>query len=523
MNVITRLVTSLARRLRCEQAIAMPVAVMILSVMALLGVAAAASAISATRVSGRDRSSARALAAADAGIDATRGRLNAHVAGIEKDYCVFLEDGKVAYRGPFVGGVPPVTLPEFAWCAPANTDSLDDGGQHTWAERDVVSTGSTGGVDRRVLSTIRTPLLTEWFARYTVIGIDGIDMYDESTIETGGVPITDPVTGEDVMRGAVSKEYIKLWGGADLNHTADLPVGESVFKENPPDGTDPDNERGSFPDFDREVTLPSPWLKTDRDDLMEVEETPGEDPPTWVDSWTNNDNGPYELNLRPLENPGPSPSPCVRTTGTGTIICDWDPVTRRLEMWGGVNDQISLNFTYGAFSFCDIDITGNAAIMISRLEGDPPAKFLIDSPDQCQLEAEEAGCTSDCRPDGNYEITINTPTPVPDHVPANQFIVAGSDNSTTTLKISGSGINHATIYAPQTAVTLDGFNLKGAVAGKTVVLKGTGACFTTLCSSSVTTHEGIPDVQYAATKLFASRSWAECTAVPTGSAPDSGC
>ncbi len=512
MNVIAHLFTSLARRLRCEQAIAMPVTVMILSVMALLGVAAAASAISATRVSGRDRSAARALAAADAGIDTTRGRLNVHNFGAEEGKCVFRNTD-----GELEGGDIPVA---GGWCD-ADDDSLDDGvgvelqmsdartiglhNQRIYSERDVVSTGSAGGVDRRVFSTIRTPLLTEWFARYTVIGVDGIDLRRASNIDAGGVPYT----GDDAILGAVSNQHIKLWDNADLDHVATLPASKSVWMETGP----PANTR-DVTEPDTVGTLPE--LVADRKTLMEVEVevNPGE----WErkNSWINdyNDNGPYVANVHPLEYPFAVGDPCMVVVKP--ITCTWDPDTRKLVLHSSNDNPAILNFGPGSFSFCDVDITGLARIAIHRQLGDPPTKFFIDSPEQCERE-------TGTKPDGNYDIDLDVAGVHPDQVPGIQFIVAGSEvGDATTLNLRGSGIG--TIYAPKTAVTLESFRLNGAVAGKTVVMKGASGCSGDLnCSSSVTTHEGIPDVARVETKLFASRSWAECTAVPPTSVPDSGC
>jgi Tfp pilus assembly protein PilX len=162
---------NIARRLRSERGIALPVAVSALMITGALAGAAATSAMTADRGSTRDRSVKRAVAAADAGLSIAAYRLNHFAKALTPTLqCVSLNATTGLLQVEAALG--------DNWCR-EQTEDLGEGasyryrvstrvqttigGQLVW-QRKIVSTGVSNGVQRRAISTVAAPTGTPLFS-----------------------------------------------------------------------------------------------------------------------------------------------------------------------------------------------------------------------------------------------------------------------------------------------------------------------------------------------------------------------
>lgn len=161
---------NIARRLRCERGIALPVAVSALMITGALAGAAATSAMTADRGSTRDRGVKRAVAAADAGLSIAAYRLNHFAKSLTPTLqCVSLNATTGLLQVEAALG--------DNWCR-EQTEDLGEGtsyryrvstrvqatvgGQLVW-QRKIVSTGVANGIQRRAISTVAAPTGTPLF------------------------------------------------------------------------------------------------------------------------------------------------------------------------------------------------------------------------------------------------------------------------------------------------------------------------------------------------------------------------
>ena len=201
------------RRLADERGFAVPLALaVILLILALGGVAIALATHNIDR-SSRDRASVRALAAADAGLDAAAYRMAKMLLATEVDNLLSAETASavLAEAGCLQVGVGPTftaTLLTSAACAPSEAEQIDasvndDGlgppasfrywiklganvlvGGHSVLERQIVSVGEVDGVVRRAMGTYRFDLeaplsalvtRTSWVECTATFPADGTD------------------------------------------------------------------------------------------------------------------------------------------------------------------------------------------------------------------------------------------------------------------------------------------------------------------------------------------------------------
>jgi Tfp pilus assembly protein PilX len=161
---------NIARLLRSERGVALPVAVSVLMVSGALAGAAATSAVTGDRQSNRDRSVKRAVAAADAGLNIASYRLNHFATALTPTLqCVSLNASSGLLQVEAALG--------DNWCR-AQTEDLGEGtsysyrvstraqvnigGQAVW-QRKIVSTGIANGVQRRAITSVAAPTGTPMF------------------------------------------------------------------------------------------------------------------------------------------------------------------------------------------------------------------------------------------------------------------------------------------------------------------------------------------------------------------------
>ena len=174
----------LAGRLRNEAGFALPLALSILAIMAVLVAATVGFATHSTDRSIRDAQASRALAAADAGVDAAVYRMNKAILGGQIQGLLGVPAATVAELRCVTLAVGQLTIGNATngWCPQSGQETVDgpaaNGG--TWSaasfsysfktgirigtspnqliQRDVVSTGTAGDVTKRVLATVQLQL-----------------------------------------------------------------------------------------------------------------------------------------------------------------------------------------------------------------------------------------------------------------------------------------------------------------------------------------------------------------------------
>jgi hypothetical protein len=187
------------RTLRQEHGFAVPLALAVIAIVAGFSAVAIALATHNVERSSRDRSSARALAAADAGLDTASYRMNKALVASRVDGLV--PDGLVALTEETVGclevgiGTMSVELVPLGDCALSDAESLDAtvdddglgrpatfrywiksvvdlGTGDSLIERRIVSVGEVDGVARRVMGIYRldlAPPATALFSRASYV------------------------------------------------------------------------------------------------------------------------------------------------------------------------------------------------------------------------------------------------------------------------------------------------------------------------------------------------------------------
>ncbi len=161
------IVTSLRARigsLRSESGIALPVAISVLMITGALAAAAATSAMTANRQSSRDKFVKRSVAAADAGIEIGKFRIN-------KFATVLTATNQCVSKNASTGVLYVESVQADGWCR-EQTEDLGDGVTYSYRvsgrttsfvggqdvnQRKIVATGLVGGVQRRAATTVSTP------------------------------------------------------------------------------------------------------------------------------------------------------------------------------------------------------------------------------------------------------------------------------------------------------------------------------------------------------------------------------
>lgn len=449
-----------ARRLLDDQrGVALPVALAVLFAVATLAAIAARSGVTANTQSFRDRNVKRAIQAALAGVDATIYQMNL-LEPAEKE-CVVRGAGGALQVSP---------APVSGWCS-AQTESLDSGAAYSVEAsqstqlrmnsngqyvtfRKIVSTGTVNGVKRRVYVTVTSPSGTPLFPKgYAGVSLSPISFGNSVTIN-GALGSNGDITLSNTARvcGAVTPGPGKK---LTLNQSASQCAGYPKVAAQQPFVLSPVNQRGAS---------------------------------------TTNDNG-------RICAAGPSSDPCTNTGGMS-----WNPATRVLSM----GNQSTLTLTGNTYSFCRIQMSQQAKIIIAARDVTRPLRIYMDSPQNC---GGGAGMGSVVLGQGASIVNMNAD-------PASFMLLAvGSTTIATIIDLGQTGSPDPDIvmgiYAPYSTVILrNSVKLRGAVAAKTLQME----------NSSSITYDSLVESFSEDTSTFYQRSdYVECTNVKTGSAPDTGC
>ncbi len=438
---------ALRARVRSERGAAVPITMLLtVAILAVAGVATLG-AVNAQRGTVRDQDVKLAIAAADAGVEAAILRQNqGDDLASSSSPCIVEGTGALAAAAAAPDG----------WC-PAQTGGVG-GASYTYRvlpadyaspgassrQIEVVSTGTSDTVSRRISVTAIAPTGVSLFGRFGAIGDDRVTI-DGAAIVNGLLNDSAVASNEDiVLRGEGGLQAAQLCAHAQPGHDGEFLIN---------DGT------GFLPD---EQCLDPPFSFDNR---------PGFFPISPADQGTvaeegNNNNDALEASLAYV----------------GILAGDaWDPDARALSLSGGS----ILTMPGGDFSFCTLEMGGSSTLIVP---GSAQARVFFDSPESCGLDdtndlSPGNGVIDQIRVTGASSIVSVGLLPLPDDLgdivdpPNIQFFVLGSDEVETSVYFAPTGgLQHQfTVWAPRSAVILSGVALyTGAVAGRTVLIGDDG-------------------------------------------------
>ena len=451
-------------RLFEEKGIAMPIVLAVIVVLTVLGLVAAASAITAGHQSFRDRNSKRAFQAAEAGIQSANDRTT--LLQPDLDQCV-VQDGS---------GNLTLQATSAGWCA-AQSDDLGDGAGYTeyvsagtrytdaatgqeLVRREIVSTGTVNGVTRRIDMIVNAATAAPLFpVKFAAVSDDDIN-WGNLAVANGNVG-SNGNTGITLSNGAhINGDAIAVTpGGIHLNNTAYVTgskiVQSTKFNLSPVDqGPNPGASNG------RLTYLGPPRL-----------------PAAFGDD------------------------PCTQPTACSGV--SWNAGTRVLSL---ANDA-TLTLGGSSYSFCKITLRNRSKLLVAA---GSTVKIFIDDPANCPGVTGAGSVTLS----NTSELVNGNSSPA-----AMQVYLVGSTSVATILDFANTFASEMvlSIYAPYSTVRLhnDGVQLRGALAAKSIQIDN---------SATITYDPLVGGISGGGIPVYRStRSWIECTAKPTGAAVNSGC
>jgi Tfp pilus assembly protein PilX len=460
------LARALNGRMRSESGIAMPVALMILFITSMLAVAAVAAAIAGNDQSRRDRSVKRAIAAADAGLQAALYRYNK--VSNEPDKCVAVgSGGTLAISDPAGDG----------WCAP-ESEELGDGASYTYRVSLATSTVQNGQnlVQRRIVATgcVRAGASAAQCIAGTSVkrrAVTTVGAVSEHLFGAGGVLSKETVTvGNNgyIEAHVASNDDVVIANNAGI--CGDVTYGPSAGDEFLPAGN---------ADYDCPGTSAT---KAQQEFLL--------NPVDGSVARASNNNG----RIGNLD------------TVTGSIA--WDAANKILR----IGSDSSLTLTGDIYSFCYLEIGNGGELRVaSRAAGRPPLRVYIDRPENCAAAGSNKGSV---RVENNGKWINQTSDPAMLHL-----YVEGSSTQSTNVYFrnnSETGENMSlVVYAPNSNLEINNNGyLYGAVAAKRITVEN---------NASLIWNPQMASISMDTQLLFQRQVWTECAVSASGSAPDSGC
>lgn len=196
------------KRLSREDGIALPTAIMVLTLCLLMTAVVAKGADQLSASSGSDQRSKRALAAADAGIDVAIRRLRALSDQVADNECVTTVD-----VAPGAGGVCPATAPEslgngatFSYVVSTATTGSSPGCYQVpgtvvpanYIRRCITATGTVGNETRRVQEQVAAPPAgaAQWMG---ILGLDSVQIINSAQLSAcWSTEVPGPTVGSNL-------------------------------------------------------------------------------------------------------------------------------------------------------------------------------------------------------------------------------------------------------------------------------------------------------------------------------------
>lgn len=399
--------------MREESGMAMYIVIAVMGLLLIMVATVSTGAVRLSNTSSHDRDSKRALAAADAGVQAASFRMNKlaptnnmcltnlavlPVAGSCPAFSADLGNGTAyTYRVS-----PVLNLTDHCAGLPVQTTQ---NGQVTIVQRCVTAIGTAGGVDRRVQARVAAFQGVPIFAVPGLVGLDGINIKNVANIQ-GTLGSNGPITlGNNSSAGEI-----------DLGPSAPVPT----FGSNSTSGQ-----------VVRRTPTQGPFVLA---------------PVDVGNSGTVNDNVRISNGLA---------SPKLAPFDASNSV-SYTAATRTLT----VNGSIALGG--GTYNFCNLALGNGGQVWIPA---GTKTRIFIDSP-----ERQGSGC-----PVGSGQLTMgqNSSFSNPSQVAENlQIYVYGMANGASNIDFVNSGVLGASLYAPQSTVTFKNTGtMTGGIAAKKLDFK----------------------------------------------------
>jgi len=445
-----------------ERAIALPIALAVLTSVAGLATVAARAAVVTQHQAYRDTSTKRAIQAAVSGLNAATYRTN--LLQPNGQQCV-VKDGAT-------GALGLATVQADGWCA-AQTETLSDGasfsmrvsaatsvsggGGQDLLERKVVATGTSSNVTRRTEMIMRAAAAPESFPLdYALVSKNDLAV-SNNALADGGVASNGDITISN--------------NGRVCGNATPGPGNEVTISNNgtmcTPSSTSPAAIPFNFPPVDQGSAA------------------------------TVNDNARITRAKTGTGSPRDTCSNC------GNI--SWNEGTRVLR----AGNNTTLTLTGDVYSFCSLTIDNNSTLRIAARS--TPLRIYIDSPENCGGGAGMGSVL--VSNNGLIQNMNNSPATL-------QLYVLGSTSVNTTVAIANNGSTGAGttlfLYAPNSVATLaENSYVTGSVIAKSIIFNNNATIVYNASVKSLASGSTIP--------IYSQETYKECASQPSGTAPDSGC
>jgi len=450
MQIFAPMRQRLRMLVRGERGMALPVALFGMIASMALASAAVMTTVDVQRGSHRDSSTKSAIAAADAGANIARSRLNQYSVALAQYPCLVMGTG-----GTLVGGEASVD----GWC-PAVSGTI---GGATYSYRVspaslpcgtynlcVVSTGTVDGASRRIEVTYNSEGPT-----------GGGDGGDDGGDTGGEPPVTEEKPGDSWssgigIDGVIGVDSVTI----DNNADARVNVGTNGEVEVYNNGNICGNIRYGVgkkePYFHNNGKWCSGYTKTQANVVL---------PPvsSFMPTTIATANSNYRLFQCTKTKPTPIPTGCQSDTysKSWSSTVPWNPTTRTIS----TSNNATLTLGGGDYFVCKLLLSNNSHLIMA--DG-ATARVFFDTPENCKLPSG----TKQIDISNNANITSTGYQPSLKQFDLPGFYLTGSASIATTVEWSNnSGTNEFVLYAPNSNIELkNNATYYGVIAGKTVHL-----------------------------------------------------
>jgi hypothetical protein len=457
MSLLSHIRSRIRVRAGDESGIAVPTAIGASALAFAVVSAALIASVDVQRGSTRDGATKRALAAADGG---------ASVAILRQNKLGALTSSSSPCLGTGGGGVlVAVAASADGWC-PAVTGTVADGSYsyrvkplNASNEATVVSTGTAGGVSRRVAVSTRATTVGSILALEGLVGRDSVHL--ENNVD---VRVNVGSNGEVYL-------YNNVTACGNIRHG----VGEdAIFDDNT-------SQCSGYTVTEGNVTLPPP--------------------PVPADIATNNSN----FRLVRCSSPN-NPAGCQLDTynKSRTSTIPWNPTTRVLS----IAEDATMTVGGGDYWLCRLYMHNNTQLIMAQ---GATVRFFFDTPENCGL----ADNTAQMDIQNNASVSSTGYDPSLNQYSLPGFYLLGSPTLRTRINWeNNAGSNEMVIYAPNTDIKLSNNAVyTGAIVGKSIYAYN---------NVVIKSDAGFIPPNIGGSTLHSRLRYVECTG-PTGSPPDANC
>jgi type II secretory pathway pseudopilin PulG len=395
-----------------ESGVALPVALAVIMVVSALASVAARAAIVSNNQTDRDLNVKRATQAAYAGLQALRYQIN--LLQPPSTHCVL--------KDVSTGALSVAATQADGWCDP-QTEDLGDTVSYSarissgtnvtvnaqlLSARRIVSTGSAGGVRRRVAQSVNAATGAPVFPPgYAITSLNSVDFGNSVR----------------VVGGLASNGHVTLRNSAEICGPATPGPGKALTLNNSAGVCDGFSTAPAQQDFQLQ---------------------------------------PVDLEGSTATNDDARISAAVSGTGSPADTCtscdkiEWNAATRVLKL----HNNSTMTLSGNVYSFCQLELHNSAQLIVAPRDPNAPLKVYIDTPESCGT-----GLGSAVFRNNSGIVNLNTdPTTL-------QLRVAGSATAASSVSFENSfdSTMIMAVYAPNSTVTMqNNLSLVGALAGKQV-------------------------------------------------------